>query len=65
MINPFNELDVGAVGAHELFMSYVRAGFTRAEALEIVKTIMIEFVRINREHLQDGSSENRGSEESG
>lgn len=30
----------GAVAAHELFMSYVDAGFTREEALEIVKALL-------------------------
>jgi hypothetical protein len=30
-------LDEAAVGIHELFMAYVRAGFTRSEALELVK----------------------------
>lgn len=31
-----NELDGCAVAMHELFMSYVRAGFTRDEALTLV-----------------------------
>lgn len=31
-----NELDGCAVAIHELFMSYVRAGFTRDEALALV-----------------------------
>lgn len=28
----------GAVAVHELLISYVRAGFTRKEAMELVKT---------------------------
>ena len=31
-----SELDACAVAMHELFMSYVRAGFTRDEALTLV-----------------------------
>ena len=30
-------LDDGAVATHEIFASYVRAGFSRKEALELVK----------------------------
>jgi hypothetical protein len=43
--NPFNELMAGAVATHELFMSYVNAGFKRHEALEIIKTMMAETIR--------------------
>jgi hypothetical protein len=32
-----------AIALHELFSSYVRAGFTRAEALEIVLTLTVSF----------------------
>lgn len=30
-------LDMGAAGVHEMFMSYVRAGFTETQALELIK----------------------------
>lgn len=32
------ELDAAAISFHEIFMAYVRAGFTRREALELVQT---------------------------
>jgi hypothetical protein len=31
---------IAAVGLHELFVSYMEAGFTRAEAFELCKAIM-------------------------
>ena len=34
--DPLTELAKGAAQAHELFMAYVDAGFTRQEALQIV-----------------------------
>lgn len=34
--NPFGEMAAAAVQLHELFSSFVAAGFTRAEALEIM-----------------------------
>ncbi|MBL7487119.1 hypothetical protein [Frankia sp. AgW1.1] len=33
-------MDLGGVAAHEMFMSYVRAGFRRYEALQIVIALM-------------------------
>lgn len=33
------ELDVQAVTDHEIFTAYIRAGFTRTEALELIKGI--------------------------
>jgi hypothetical protein len=33
---PSGTVDAAAVGVHEIFLSYVRAGFTRSEALTIV-----------------------------
>lgn len=31
---------IAAVGLHELFVSYMQAGFTRSEAFELCKAIM-------------------------
>ena len=33
-------LNAEAIGVHELFMSYVTAGFTREEAMTLVVTLM-------------------------
>ncbi len=30
-------IDEGTAGIHELFLSYIRAGFKRSEALELIK----------------------------
>lgn len=34
--DPMTMLATGAVAQHEIFMAYVRAGFTRTEALSII-----------------------------
>lgn len=33
-------MDEGAIAQHEVFMSYMRAGFTREEAFQLVLEIM-------------------------
>lgn len=33
---PLNTIDEAAIATHEVFSAYVRAGFTREEALELV-----------------------------
>lgn len=38
--NPFNVMTEGAVGLHEMYLSYKEAGFTRSEALELIARIM-------------------------
>lgn len=38
--DPFTQLAEGAAQAHELFIAYVDAGFTRAEALQILLSII-------------------------
>jgi hypothetical protein len=43
-------MDEAAAATHEMFMSYVRAGFTRAEALAIVIALM-------NQHKPDGGGE--------
>ena len=34
-------LNSEAIGMHELFMSYVNAGFTREEALQIIMAFLV------------------------
>lgn len=46
---PVTPLEVSAYSFHENFIAHVRAGFTRAEALEIVLTIVLESMRLNFE----------------
>lgn len=43
--DPFSALSEGAAQVHELFTSYVHAGFTRAEALKIVIAMVTAHVR--------------------
>lgn len=53
----FGTMLQGAISHHELFMSYVQAGFTRAEALELLKlwiTINYEQVDQKEEKENDG-----------
>lgn len=38
--NQIQSMMIAAVGLHELFLSYIEAGFTRAEAFELCKAIM-------------------------
>jgi len=37
LIPPPGSMDAATVAVHELFLSYQRAGFTHAEALDLVK----------------------------
>ena len=39
-LDPLTELVKGAVQIHEMFTAYVEAGFTRAEALQLVLWVM-------------------------
>ena len=39
-MDPNYTIDEGAVIQHEMFTSWVKAGFTRAEALELLKETM-------------------------
>ncbi len=38
---------MAGIALHELMMSYVRAGFSRKEALDLVKTSLVEATRQN------------------
>ncbi|MGW4030762.1 hypothetical protein ACWEFL_15820 [Streptomyces sp. NPDC004838] len=38
--DPVSKLAAAAVALHELYTEYQRAGFTRAEAMELVKVIV-------------------------
>lgn len=46
---PLTTLDECAIGVHESFMAYVRAGFTRAEALELTKAHIAAAAANNQE----------------
>lgn len=39
--NPFSQMTEGAIGLHEMYTSYVEAGFTRSEALELVARVLV------------------------
>ncbi len=38
--NPFSEMAESAIAMHEIYVSYVQAGFTRSEALELIALII-------------------------
>jgi hypothetical protein len=39
-------LMVAATGLHELYLSYLKAGFSRSEAFELVKVVLAEQVKV-------------------
>lgn len=41
MPDPITELAAAAVQQHELYQAWIDAGFTRVEALELLKTVML------------------------
>jgi hypothetical protein len=43
--DPITSLAEGAAQMHELFMAYLHAGFTRAEALQIMISIVTASIR--------------------
>lgn len=46
--DPFDKLgnyDTNAVAMHELYMSYVRAGFSKEQALTIILSMLTELTR--------------------
>lgn len=43
--SPFQTMQSAAVGLHELFTSYINAGFTRFEAFQLVKAIMVATIQ--------------------
>ncbi|MFE2106652.1 hypothetical protein ACFXAF_12405 [Kitasatospora sp. NPDC059463] len=43
--SPVSELGAMAIQMHELFTEYQAAGFTRPEALELVKALLVAQVR--------------------
>lgn len=47
--SPFSDLAMAAIGMHEMFTSWVDAGFTRAEALELTKTVLASSLGTNNE----------------
>lgn len=42
--SPFTTMRSAAVGLHELMTSYIEAGFSRAEAFELCRSIMVATV---------------------
>lgn len=43
--DPFNDLTEATVSQHEMYMSWRQAGFTEAQAMELLKTVVAEIVR--------------------
>lgn len=43
--DPLQSMAIAAVGLHELFTSYMQAGFTRQEAFELAKAVMVATIR--------------------
>lgn len=42
---PISELGEAAVAQHEMYLAWVNAGFTPDQALELVKTTIVEILR--------------------
>ena len=42
--DPFTTFDDAAIGMHELLESYIRAGFTRKEGMELVKIHLVDYL---------------------
>ncbi|NML55680.1 hypothetical protein HHL19_36325 [Streptomyces sp. R302] len=40
-VSPFTTAATAAIQIHELYQSFVRAGFTEAQALDLVKHLMV------------------------
>jgi hypothetical protein len=49
-VDPMTALAENATMMHELLISYVAAGFTRSEAMQVVLTITAEGMRAAREN---------------
>lgn len=43
--DPLTDLQAFVAQQHELFVAYQEAGFTRDEALELIKTVVVEAMR--------------------
>lgn len=43
--NPLMSMAIAAAGLHELFLSYMNAGFRRHEAFELCKAIMVSSIQ--------------------
>lgn len=41
----FAGLDVGAVAHHEMYTSWIRAGFTPEQAMDLMKVVVAELLR--------------------
>ncbi|WKV74737.1 hypothetical protein AW27_026390 [Streptomyces sp. PCS3-D2] len=40
LVSPLSKLAAAAVSLHELYTEYVKAGFTKAEAMELLKALI-------------------------
>ncbi len=47
--DPFTTFDDVAVGMHELLASYIRAGFTRREGMELVRIHLVDYLTESEE----------------
>lgn len=55
-MSPFGDMDEAAIATHEIFRSYVRAGFTRNEALQITIHLMTAKMK---ELLEDNDGQHK------
>ncbi len=46
--SPINALAVGAAQTHELYRAYVEAGFSEAQAMQLICTMLVESLRGGR-----------------
>ena len=45
---PFTPLTEAAVSMHEMLLAYMRAGFTRMEAFDLVKSALLQQMQIGQ-----------------
>lgn len=45
-MSPLPDMRTQAIAQHEVFISYIEAGFTREEALDLVKTQLIAMIQL-------------------
>jgi hypothetical protein len=45
-VDPITGLGEGAVGQHEMYLAWREAGFTETQAMELLKVVITELIRV-------------------
>lgn len=43
--DPMTELQAGAVNQHEMYLSWIEAGFTEDQAMDLLKAVIVSLIR--------------------